>query len=140
MKRIVVVGATSGIAEHCCRVWLEQAPADLVLVVRDPAKAEPIAADLRVRSPASKIAVMKTDFLDATAIDRLAAETTTQPVDVVLIAHGWLPEQKLSQDDLAFCREVLEVNAVSPALFAEAFARRFATANRGTIAIIGSVA
>ena len=44
------------------------------------------------------------------------------PVDLVLIAHGWLSDQQSCQDDLALCRESLEVNAVSPVLFAEAFA------------------
>ena len=62
------------------------------------------------------------------------------PVDLVLIAHGWLSDQQSCQDDLALCRESLEVNAVSPVLFAEAFARHFAKANHGTIAFLGSVA
>jgi short-subunit dehydrogenase len=51
-----------------------------------------------------------------------------------------LPEQSLCENDLLLCRDTLEVNAVSPALFAEAFAGHFAQAGRGTIAIIGSVA
>jgi short-subunit dehydrogenase len=51
-----------------------------------------------------------------------------------------LPEQSLCENDLLLCRDTLEVNAVSPALFAEAFAGHFAKAGRGTIALIGSVA
>ena len=125
LKRIVVIGATSVIAEHCCRLWLQREPADLLLVARDPVRTERIAADLRVRSPASRVAVRQVDFLDTAAIDALATETTKDgPLDTVMVAHGWLPEQSRSESDLAFCREVLEVNAVSPALFAEAFARR----------------
>ena len=42
--KIVVIGATSGIAEHCCRLWLAEQPAELVLVARDAAKMEKIAA------------------------------------------------------------------------------------------------
>lgn len=141
LKRIVVIGATSVIAEHCCRLWLEQAPADLLLVARDPLRAERIAADLRVRSPASHVAVRQVDFLDAAAIGALAEDAVKDgPVDLVMIAHGWLADQSKSQSDLAFCREVLEVNAVSPALFAEAFAGRMEKAGRGTLVIIGSVA
>ena len=30
--KIVVIGATSGIAEHCCRLWMAAEPAELVLV------------------------------------------------------------------------------------------------------------
>jgi short-subunit dehydrogenase len=138
--RIVVIGATSAIAEHCCRLWVAREACDLVLVARDVAKAGRVAEDLRVRSPASTIAVVEADFLDAAAIGRLAAETAARPVDIVLIAHGMLPEQSLCENDLLLCRDTLEVNAVSPALFAEAFAGHFAKAGRGTIAIIGSVA
>ena len=138
--RIVVVGATSAIAEHCCRLWVERSAVDLILVARDPAKAERIAADLRVRDARSTITVMAADFLDTADIDRIAnAATASAPVDIVLIAQGVLPQQALCED-LAVCRDCLEVNAVSPALFAEAFARHFAQAGRGTIAIIGSVA
>ena len=141
LKRIVVIGATSVIAEHCCRLWLEKAPADLLLVARDPVRTERIAADLRVRSPASRIAVRSVDFLDASAIGALAEDAVKDgPVDIAMIAHGWLADQNKSQSDLAFCREVLEVNAVSPALFAEAFAAPMEKAGRGTLVIIGSVA
>src|SRR5262249_28286180 len=117
--RIVVIGATSAIAEHCCRLWVAREVCDLVLVARDAAKAGRVAADLRVRSPASTIGVIETDFLDAAAIGRLASETAAQPIDIVLIAHGALPEQSACENDLLVCRDTLEVNAVSPALFAE---------------------
>ena len=78
--------------------------------------------------------------ISSAAIGRLADETAARPIDIVLIAHGMLPEQSLCENDLLVCRDTLEVNAVSPALFAEAFAGHFAKSGRGTIAIIGSVA
>lgn len=60
--------------------------------------------------------------------------------DLVLIAHGVLPDQPACEQDLAACRAALEVNALSPVLFAEAFARCMAVRGRGTLAVIGSVA
>ena len=60
--RIVVIGATSAIAEHCCRLWVERQPCDLVLVARDKAKAGRVTADLAVRSPFGLIAVRGTRF------------------------------------------------------------------------------
>ncbi len=139
--KIVVVGATSAIAEHCCRLWVQEGPTELIFVARDLAKAERIAADLRVRGPASTVTIVQSDFLDPKLIQAMAGGAVASgSVDIVLIAHGWLSDQQTCQADLAFCRESLEVNAVSPALFAEAFAGHFATAGRGTIAIIGSVA
>ncbi len=141
MPRIVVVGATSGIAEQCCRVWLEKGPANLTLVVRDAGRGEKAATDLRVRSPASTISVMTADFCSVEDIERVAEKTHDGgSVDIVLIAHGVLLETGAFEADPVLCRDILEINAVSPALFAEAFARRFAAADHGTIAIMGSVA
>ena len=138
--KIVVIGATSGIAEHCCRRWAVEDAADFVLMARDTAKAEKVAADLTVRG-ARSVALAKAAFFDPAAIGAFADETVAAgPVDLVLIAHGWMSNQQSCQEDLAVCRESLEVNAVSPVLFAEAFARHFAKANRGTIAFLGSVA
>jgi decaprenylphospho-beta-D-erythro-pentofuranosid-2-ulose 2-reductase len=136
--RIVVIGATSGIAEQCCRLWAVEG-ADFVLMARDTAKAEKIAADLKVRG-AGSATLAPAEFFDPAAIKAFAEATVAAgPVDIVLIAHGWMPldQHKL---DLATADEVLQINAVSPVLFAEAFAGPFAQARRGTIAIIGSVA
>jgi len=138
--KIVVIGATSGIAEHCCRLWLVEQPAELVLVARDAAKLDRIATDLRVRSPASTVTTIQGDFLDRAFIQRVVDGTVASgPIDIALIAHGWMPDNQVGLD-LATCEEILEVNAVSPVLFAEAFAAHFTKAGRGTIAIIGSVA
>lgn len=139
--KIVVIGATSAIAEHCCRLWLASGPAELHLIARDLPKAEKIAADLRVRSPDSTVSVQGCDFLDTAAIETAAAAMAAHgPIDIVLIAHGWLADQQACQEDLALARRALEINALSPILFAEAFARQLARAGRGTIALIGSVA
>src|SRR5262249_57600806 len=115
-------------------------PCHLVLVARDKAKASRIAADLAVRGPGSPTAVVETDSLDAARFAGLAVETSSPPIDIVMVAQGMLPEQSQCEHDLALCRDTLEVNAVSPALFAEAFAGQLAKAGRGTLAIIGSVA
>jgi hypothetical protein len=138
--KIVVIGATSGIAEHCCRLWLAAEPAELVLVARDKAKLDKIAADLKVRNPASTITIVLGDFLDRAFIQSVVdGAVATGPVDIALIAHGWMPENQVGLD-LATCEQILDINAVSPVLFAEAFALHFTKARRGTIAIIGSVA
>lgn len=140
-KKIVIVGATSAIAEHCARLWLEKQPADMTLVGRDARRIERVATDLKVRSPESEIRNVQAGFLDPEAIEA-TVENIVQSgdVDVVLIAHGSLPEQVDCQDDLKACREALDVNGVSPVLYAEAFAKQMAKANHGTIALIGSVA
>lgn len=140
-KKIVIVGATSAIAERCARRWLEQMPIDLTLVGRDARRVERVAVDLRVRSPQSEIRVIQSDFLDPVAIDAMVgAIAKSGPIDVALIAHGSLPEQTECQTDLLSCRDALEINGVSPVLFAEAFAKEMEKAKCGTLALIGSVA
>ena len=140
-KRIVIVGATSAIAEQCARLWLQQGPAHLTLIGRDAQRTERVAADLRVRSAQSTIDVLTADFLDPEAIQATVNRLTAPgPIDIVLIAHGALPEQAECQKDLKLCRDALEVNAISPALYAEAFAGPMQAADRGTLILIGSVA
>jgi decaprenylphospho-beta-D-erythro-pentofuranosid-2-ulose 2-reductase len=140
-KRIVIVGATSAIAEHCARLWVKNAAVDLTLIGRDKTKMERVAADLRVRSPQSVISLLQADFIDPLAIrhqvDVVFAEGS---VHTVLIAHGSLPDQAVCQQDLKACQDTLFVNGISPVLFAEAFVAHMQKANHGTLAIIGSVA
>lgn len=140
-KRIVIIGATSAIAEHCARLWLTQQPADLTLVGRDTQRIERVATDLKVRSPQSEVRVIQAEFLDPEAINATVLDIVKSGrVDTVLIAHGSLPEQAECQNDLESCRDALEINGVSPVLYAEAFAKEMEKANHGTIALIGSVA
>ncbi|MGJ0486933.1 MAG: SDR family NAD(P)-dependent oxidoreductase [Methylomicrobium sp.] len=141
IKRIIIVGATSSIAEHCSRLWVKETEVDLTLIARDIDKAERIAGDLKVRSPRSVIRVRKADFIDPRAIRQLVDDIVAEgAVNTVLIAHGSLPDQAICQQDLTACHEALTVNGISPVLFAEAFAGHMQKNNSGTLAIIGSVA
>ncbi|MFM7633453.1 MAG: SDR family NAD(P)-dependent oxidoreductase [Betaproteobacteria bacterium] len=138
-KRIVIIGASSAIAEHCARLWAREA-ADFLLVGRDLARVQRVADDLRVRSPQSAIQTVDIDFLSADAILVLAEQAAQSAIDIVLIAHGDLPQQASCEQDIHLAQAALQINGVSPALFAEAFARQLAQQGHGTIALIGSVA
>ena len=128
-------------AEHCARLWAQGPSLDLTLVGRDAVRIERVAVDLRVRSPQSDIHIIQADFIDPaniqTTVDGIAMQGA---VDIVLIAHGSLPEQTNCQNDLQMCSDALEINGISPVLFAEAFAKHMAKANHGTLVLIGSVA
>lgn len=138
--RIVIVGATSSIAEHCARLWAGRAACEFVLVARDAGRAEQIADDLRVRGAAS-VRVVTGGFQGAGPIaDTVRQASEHGPPDIVLIAHGSLPEQSACQHDLALCEQALDVNGVSPALFAEGFAAGLFARGRGTLVLVGSVA
>ena len=140
-KHIVIIGATSGMAEHCARLWVQAESVHLTLVGRNREKTEAVAADLRVRNPSCAIESMTADFLDPASI-RATVDAIIQKgsPDIVLIAQGTLPDQAECQTDLTLCRDTLEINGISPVLFAEAFAGPMEKTNHGTLAIIGSVA
>ncbi|KAB2841115.1 MAG: SDR family NAD(P)-dependent oxidoreductase [Burkholderiales bacterium] len=139
--RIIIIGGTSAIAEHCTRLWAERGDLDLTLVGRDESRLERVAADLRVRGARCTVRCPVCDFLDPKAIGATVANIVAAGApDIVLIAHGQLPAQAECQEDLVACRDALEINGVSPALFAEAFATPMQAARHGTLALIGSVA
>ena len=75
-------------------------------------------------------------------VEHLVREACASSVpDLVLIAHGNLPEQVPAQNDLARANDALQVNGVSPVLFAEAFAGRLQAAGTpAVLGLIGSVA
>jgi len=140
-KKIVIVGATSAIAEQCARLWVQGAGVDMVLMGRDAARTERVADDLRVRGSEAAIEVLTADFVTPSAVQKTVDEIVAAgPVDMVLIAHGSLPDQFACQDSLNQCNEALTVNGISPVLFAEAFAGHMQQNNKGTLGIIGSVA
>src|SRR6201996_2963767 len=89
-RKILVLGATSGIAEAAARIWASQG-ASLFLVARNQAKLEAVAADLRTRGASFvDTAVADLDDVDnhpallSHAINALAG------MDVALLAHGIL--------------------------------------------------
>jgi decaprenylphospho-beta-D-erythro-pentofuranosid-2-ulose 2-reductase len=140
-EKIVIIGATSSIAEHCARLWVASDPKELILVGRDGAGLKRIAMDLSVRNPSVHIEFKATDLLDASMIKSTVDEVCKQGTpDIVLIAHGSLPDQSEAQHDMLLVAHTLEVNGISPAIWAESFAEKFELIGRGTLAVIGSVA
>lgn len=141
LKHIVIIGATSGIAVQCARIWAEKGPVRLTLVGRDLQRLKRIGDDILVRSPDSDVGFVEANFLDPESIEATVNGITEKAkADIVLIAHGTLPEQRDCQNELTQCREALEINGVSPVLCAEAFAMHMEKINHGTIVLLGSVA
>jgi len=140
-KRIAIIGATSSIAEHCARQWAQKMNVELLLVGRSASRLEIVAADLKVRTPNVEIQILESDLIKPESIQILVDSIFKDGVlDVALISHGSLPAQEDCQNNLGLCQNTLEVNGISPVLFAEAFAQHMSKINQGCIAIIGSVA
>ena len=94
MQRILIIGATSAIAEATARLWAARGDA-LFLVGRRADRLDVIAADLRVRG-AAVVGSFVMDACDIAAHVAMleAAERAIGGLDVAIIAHGSLPDQK----------------------------------------------
>lgn len=140
-KKIVIIGATSKIAQECARLWANENPREIVLIGRNAEKLQRVATDLAVRASKSKITCLEANFMEPRAIQIVVDDVCQEgAVDIALIAHGTLPIQANCQNNLDTCQEALGINGISPVLFAEAFANHMQKQASGTIAIIGSVA
>jgi short-subunit dehydrogenase len=140
LRKVLIVGATSAIAEATGRILAERGDA-LFLVGRKVAALEAIAADLRVRG-ASKAGVMALDANDLAAhVPMLdSAESLLGGLDTVLIAYGTLSDQKACEASAALTVQELGNNAISIAALLTHIATRFEERRAGTIAVISSVA
>jgi decaprenylphospho-beta-D-erythro-pentofuranosid-2-ulose 2-reductase len=140
MKRILVIGATSAIAQHCARLWARDG-ARLALLARDEVHLAAVAADLDARGAAATArqgfdALAPADF--RALLDQAFARWTG--FDIVLLAHGTLPDQaacEASPDDAA---RQFDVNATATIRLATDIAQRLVRQGSGTLAIISSVA
>ena len=140
MKRILIIGANSAIAEATARLWAAQGAA-LFLVGRNTGRLEAVANDLRVRGAAS-VAAFAMDARDATAHAGMleAAEGALGGFDVALIAHGSLPDQKACEASVELTLQEIDTNALSVIALATRFGEGFEKQGSGTLVVISSVA
>ena len=140
MKKILIIGATSAIAEATARLWAQRGE-QLFLVGRNAARLDAIAADLRVRG-SSKVLTYVMDANDYTAhVPMLdAAEQALGGLDTVLLAHGTLSDQQACQQSVELTLNEINTNALSAVALLTPIANRFEALKRGSIVVISSVA
>ena len=140
MKKILIIGATSAIAEHCARLWAARGDA-LYLVARNQEKLEIIQKDLTVRG-AAKVATYAMDVNDYDSHTKMLDEAgkSLDGLDTILIAHGTLSNQKACEQDVEITIQEINTNALSTISLLTHIANRFETKKNGTIAVISSVA
>ena len=138
--KIVVVGATSAIAQPVLRRWAARGDS-LHLVARREALLEAIAEDLRVRgAPHVSFALLDAARIEDHAAALGQAWESLGGADAFFVAHGTLPDQEACESSVDETVGQIHLNGVATcALVAEA-ATRFAKTGAGTIAVITSVA
>lgn len=140
-KNILIIGATSAIARATARIYAQQEGNHLYLVARNELQLERNGADLQVRGARS----VHTETLDFNQfeqhqgmIDR--AFTALGRIDIVLIAHGTLPDQNECAASVEQTLAELNTNAISVISLLTHLANRMEQQRFGTIAVISSVA
>lgn len=140
MKRIVVLGATSEVAQHTQRI-LARSGAEFLLVARSAARLEAVAADLRVRG-AARVLMLTADFLDFSSHSRVFAfaQENFADFDCVFLAYGTLLDQLECRRSAELSLSEWAANFSSPAAILTRFANHFEERRSGCIAAITSVA
>ena len=136
MKRILIIGATSSIAEHCARIWAARGDA-MHLVARNEQHLQTIAADLKVRG-ASEVTTCCLDLNNVDKHEELlnAADDALDSVDIVLIAHGTLSNQHQCELNVHETLAEIQTNALSTISLLTLIANRFEAKESGTICVI----
>lgn len=139
-KRVLVLGATSGIAEACCRLWAERGDS-LFLVARNAERLAAVEADIRTRG--ASFAASAVANLDDTAghPDLLAhAINSLAGLDIAFVALGVLGDQAQAERSFLKSAEILHTNFVAPVSLLTWLANYCAQRHSGTLAVLSSVA
>jgi decaprenylphospho-beta-D-erythro-pentofuranosid-2-ulose 2-reductase len=139
-RNILILGATSAIAQATARLLAEQGAA-FFLVARDPWKLSAVSDDLRTRGAQSVTALaLDLDDLEAHAAMLASAAQALGHIDLALLAHGVLGDQAAAEADGAVAAAVYHTNFLSPASLITWLANYFEARGQGCLAVISSVA
>lgn len=140
MQRVLIIGATSSIAEATARLYAERG-ARLHLVARNSSRLKDIASDLLVRGAnEATYASLDVNELDSHASVLDDAWASLGGVDVALVAHGTLPDQKACEASVDTAMAEFATNATSTIALLTIMANLMERDGHGTMIVISSVA
>jgi short-subunit dehydrogenase len=139
-KKILVLGATSGIAEATCRIWAAQG-AQLFLVARNAEKLAAVAADLKLRG-AAYVGTAVADLDDTDKHPELLAHAINSltGMDVAYLAHGVLGDQARAEQDFDHAAQIIFTNFMAPVSLLTWLANYCVQRHAGVLAVLSSVA
>lgn len=140
MKNIVIIGATSAIAEQIARDFASK-NARLFLLARNQKKLDAIKDDLLIRG-AKTVNTMPFDASDHSNHEACveAAFDELHQVDSVICAHGTLPDQTACEIDAKKALNAININGVSFISLLTHIANKMESQKSGNITVITSVA
>jgi decaprenylphospho-beta-D-erythro-pentofuranosid-2-ulose 2-reductase len=139
-RRVLILGATSGIAQETSRCFAAE-HAKLFLVARDEKKLKALTDDLKIRG-AQAVETFCADLTDYSVQPLIISRAMTvwDGLDAALIAHGTLIDQLSAENDPALLRQSIETNYCSIVALLTQLGTVFEAQRSGVLAVIGSVA
>lgn len=141
MQTILILGATSSIAQACMHVWAKQKQVSkFICVARNEEKLKSFCEDFVIRYPQVEI---ERDILDFSAVneikDQIDQYFDQQVIDQALVVQGMMyqDEMELSVSDI---EALIHLNTTSVAVSVDCLYKRMSMQNKGEIGVIGSVA
>jgi decaprenylphospho-beta-D-erythro-pentofuranosid-2-ulose 2-reductase len=140
MKKVVVLGATSGIALEVQRQLAHRA-CELLLVARSAERLAALQSDLLARG-AAQVLTYSADLSLVAQHEAVMdfAQDRFPDFDTVLLAYGSMRNQKDSESSIAILSQELQVDFVSAAAILTLFASVLERRGTGCLAAITSVA
>ncbi len=139
MPNILVIGATSAIANACMRRWADPG-VRFYLVGRSAEKLDQVGFDLAARGASVHQYILDLNELDGVADMLDACCASIGWIDIALIAHGTLPDQAACQQDPKVAVQEFTNNGLSVIALLTDLANRMEAQKSGCIAVISSVA
>jgi decaprenylphospho-beta-D-erythro-pentofuranosid-2-ulose 2-reductase len=140
MKRVIILGASSGIALEVQRQLAHRA-CELLVVARSRQRLAELQADLLVRG-APRVLMYPADLAAISQHEDIFAFACSAfpDFDTVLLAYGSMHDQRIAATSIEVLSEELQVNFVSAAAILTLFAADLERRRTGCIAVISSVA
>ncbi len=137
MARVLIIGATSAIATEVARRYAARGDR-LFLIARNPDKLQGLARELGGSCVGSSSADLNDTDRNAQRVEQ--AITTLGGLDIVVIAHGLLGDQRRTEHDWSEAKLVLETNLLSVVSLVMPIANRLEAQGHGSLAVMSSVA
>jgi len=137
--RLLILGATSGIAAATARVYAAEG-ARLMLVARDPVRLGNLSEEM-LRLGAAACLTAECDLSRDVSREKLADWVAgLGGIDHIHIAYAIMPPQREAARDLSLAETVIHTNFTSTALWALAAADLLEAQGHGALVVLGSVA
>jgi decaprenylphospho-beta-D-erythro-pentofuranosid-2-ulose 2-reductase len=137
--KVLILGATSGIAEATARLYAAEGAA-ILLAGRNATRLSQIEADLKLRG-ATQAEIAEVDLVETDTEATLAEMTTALGgIDHVLIAYGIMTDHSEAESNLAKAERMMTVNFTSTARWALAAANLLERQGHGSLVVLGSPA